>query len=94
MQEKGALDRRSCALCAGEALDAYIAAGVRTDHESVTVEEMLEKYEKGMYVIVRRGSLKEPASAKELLEKVGRQSVCFCPRTAVLPCRTCWRTGI
>ncbi len=55
----------------GEALDAYIAAGVRTDHESVTVEEMLEKYEKGMYVIVRRGSLKEPASARELLEKVG-----------------------
>ena len=55
----------------GEALDAYIAAGVRTDHESVTVEEMLEKYEKGMYVIVRRGSLQEPASAKELLEKVG-----------------------
>lgn len=55
----------------GEALDAYIAAGVRTDHESVTVEEMLEKYEKGMYVIVRRGSLKEPAGAKELLERVG-----------------------
>lgn len=55
----------------GEALDAYIAAGVRTDHESVTVEEMLEKYEKGMYVIVRRGSLQEPASAKALLEKTG-----------------------
>lgn len=70
-REKGLLIDGHAPCVRGEELDAYIAAGVKTDHESVTVEEMLEKYEKGMYVIVRRGSLKEPASAKELLEKVG-----------------------
>lgn len=55
----------------GEDLDAYIKAGVVSDHESVTVEEMLEKHGKGMCVIVRRGSLEEPASARELLEHTG-----------------------
>lgn len=55
----------------GADLDIYIAAGVSSDHESVTVEEMLEKLQKGMYVIIRRGSLKEPASAKEFLDKAG-----------------------
>ena len=37
----------------GTDLDTYIAAGVSSDHESVTVEEMLEKFHKGMYVILR-----------------------------------------
>lgn len=55
----------------GADLDTYIAAGVSSDHENVTVEEMLEKFRKGMYVIIRRGSLKEPASAKEFLDKAG-----------------------
>lgn len=70
-REKGLMIDGHAPCVRGEALDAYIAAGIKTDHESVTVEEMLEKYEKGMYVIVRRGSLQEPASARELLEKVG-----------------------
>lgn len=55
----------------GKDLDLYIAAGVQSDHESITVEEMQEKHDKGMIVIIRRGSLKEPASAKELLKRVG-----------------------
>lgn len=38
------------------ALDAYIAAGIRTDHECDTVQEMLERIERGMYVIIRQGS--------------------------------------
>lgn len=70
-REKGLMIDGHAPCVRGEDLDAYIAAGVKSDHESVTVEEMLEKYEKGMYVIVRRGSLKEPASARELLAKVG-----------------------
>ena len=70
-REKGLMIDGHAPCVRGEALDKYIAAGVKSDHESVTVEEMLEKYEKGMYVIVRRGSLQEPASASELLAKVG-----------------------
>ena len=70
-REKGLMIDGHAPCVRGEALDKYIAAGVKSDHESVTVEEMLEKYEKGMYVIVRRGSLQEPASASELIAKVG-----------------------
>lgn len=40
----------------GKDLDAYIAAGIYTDHECFTYEEALEKLQKGMKVIVREGS--------------------------------------
>lgn len=40
----------------GKDLNAYIAAGVRTDHECTTKEELLEKVGKGMYVHLREGS--------------------------------------
>lgn len=40
----------------GEDLDAYIAAGIYTDHECFTYEEGLEKLQKGMKVIIREGS--------------------------------------
>ena len=40
----------------GKALNAYISAGVRTDHECTTKEELLEKVGKGMYVHIREGS--------------------------------------
>ncbi len=40
----------------GNALCAYAAAGIKTDHESLTAEECLEKVSRGMYVQVRCGS--------------------------------------
>lgn len=40
----------------GNALQAYAAAGIHTDHESVTYEEALEKLRAGMAVLVREGS--------------------------------------
>jgi len=40
----------------GQALDAYIAAGITTDHETFTYEEGEEKLKKGMKVIIREGS--------------------------------------
>lgn len=40
----------------GKDLNAYISAGVRTDHECTTKEELLEKVGKGMYVHIREGS--------------------------------------
>ncbi len=40
----------------GEALSAYRAAGVITDHESLSTEECCEKVARGMYVQVRCGS--------------------------------------
>jgi len=40
----------------GKDLDAYIAAGIYSDHESVTLEEATEKLSKGMWVMIREGS--------------------------------------
>ncbi len=40
----------------GPDLDAYIAAGITTDHEAFTYEEGREKIEKGMKIIIREGS--------------------------------------
>lgn len=53
----------------GEDAQAYFGTGpIRTDHESVTIEEMYEKYSLGVHVVIRRGSLAEPASAGELVK--------------------------
>ena len=40
----------------GKALNAYACGGIRTDHESVTFEEALEKIRCGISVLVRDGS--------------------------------------
>ena len=40
----------------GLGLNAYIAAGISTDHECTSPEEVLEKVSKGMYVHLREGS--------------------------------------
>lgn len=40
----------------GHALQAYAAAGIRTDHESVTWQEAREKLRAGIAVLVREGS--------------------------------------
>ena len=40
----------------GLGLNAYIAAGISTDHECTSPEEALEKISKGMYVHLREGS--------------------------------------
>lgn len=40
----------------GPALNAYVAAGVRSDHECTTIEEAQEKLRLGMFVMIREGS--------------------------------------
>ena len=40
----------------GKNLNAYALAGVRSDHESVTVEEAREKLRLGMHILLREGS--------------------------------------
>lgn len=37
-------------------LNAYIAAGILSDHESITLEEAREKLKRGMYIMIREGS--------------------------------------
>jgi adenine deaminase len=40
----------------GRALDAYLAAGVESDHECTELEEAEEKRRKGMWIFIRQGS--------------------------------------
>ncbi len=38
-------------------LNAYLLAGIAADHEATTAEEALEKVSKGMYIMIREGSV-------------------------------------
>ena len=49
------VDGHAPLLC-GEKLDAYLVAGITSDHESTRTEEALEKLRKGMYIFMREGS--------------------------------------
>ncbi|MCD6358500.1 MAG: adenine deaminase, partial [Dehalococcoidia bacterium] len=40
----------------GKELQAYIAAGIYSDHECVTLREAQEKLKRGMYIMIREGS--------------------------------------
>ena len=40
----------------GRDLTAYIAAGIKSDHESTSLEEAREKLRQGMYIMLREGS--------------------------------------
>ena len=50
-------------LLSGAALNAYAAAGIRTDHEATSAEEALEKIRKGMTVLIREGSVSKDLHA-------------------------------
>src|SRR5919205_173910 len=63
----------------GRPLDAYVAAGIRTDHESTTVEEALEKRRRGMWVLIREASNARNLDALlELVRQHGPQHCAFC----------------
>lgn len=59
-----------------EVLNAYVTAGVRTEHECTTKEEMLERLRLGMYIQMREGSAARnllallPAVSKENMRRV------------------------
>jgi adenine deaminase len=64
---------------AGHALNAYIAAGIRSDHEATTYEEALEKRRRGMWVLIREAS--NAHNLRDLLPLVrdyGPQHCAFC----------------
>ena len=41
----------------GSDLNVYMAAGIRTDHESTTAEEAKERIKSGMYLMIREGTV-------------------------------------
>jgi adenine deaminase len=63
----------------GAALDAYAAAGIRSDHESTTWEEALEKRRRGLWVLLREASNARNLSALlELVRRHGPEYCAFC----------------
>ena len=54
-QQGVVIDGHSPGLSAN-ALNAYAAAGIRTDHECANVQEMHDRISRGMYVLLREGS--------------------------------------
>ncbi|MEM6463612.1 MAG: adenine deaminase [Pseudomonadota bacterium] len=52
-----------CPHLRGRDLNGYLAAGIRTDHETTTTDEALEKLRKGMHILVREGSVSKDLDA-------------------------------
>ncbi len=50
-------------LLRGADLNGYLAAGIRTDHETTTAAEALEKLSKGMHLLIREGSVSKDLHA-------------------------------
>jgi adenine deaminase len=63
----------------GPALNAYIAAGIRSDHEATTYEEALEKRRLGMWVMLREASIaRNLRDLLPLVKKFGSERCMFC----------------
>ena len=60
----------------GPALNAYLAAGIGSDHESTTLEEALEKRRLGMWIMLREASIAR--NLRDLLPLVKRYGVERC----------------
>ncbi|WP_099203639.1 adenine deaminase [Miniphocaeibacter massiliensis] len=55
IQENKLIDGHSPGVV-GNDLNAYILSGIHTEHECSTVEDMKERLERGMYILLREGS--------------------------------------
>jgi adenine deaminase len=63
----------------GKDLNAYAAAGIRSDHEALTVEEGRERLRAGMWVLIREASMARNLRALlPLVEEFGTARIAFC----------------
>jgi len=74
MQDK-IIDGHSPSL-SGKELNAYISAGISSDHECITAEEAMEKLRKGMYIMIREGTIAK--NLKDLISIVNEKTVRRC----------------
>ena len=66
-------------LLSGLDLNAYVSAGVRTEHEATSAEEAREKLQKGLRVLIREGSVSKDLEAlAELLDDFTSPYMCLC----------------
>jgi adenine deaminase len=63
----------------GNALNAYVAAGIRSDHEATTFAEALEKRRRGMWVLLREASnARNLRDLLPLVKRYGPEHCAFC----------------
>ena len=63
----------------GPALNAYISAGIQSDHEATTFEEALEKRRLGMWVLLREASIaRNLRDLLPLVKRYGPDRCAFC----------------
>lgn len=68
-----------CPLLSGRDLNAYVAAGIRTEHEATSAAEAREKLQKGMRVLIREGSVSKDLEAlAPLLTERTAPYMCLC----------------
>ncbi|WP_377506833.1 adenine deaminase [Octadecabacter sp. R77987] len=66
-------------MLSGRDLNAYIAAGIRTEHEATSADEAREKLQKGMRVLIREGSVSKDMDALlPLLDERTSPYMCLC----------------
>ncbi|ETW14428.1 adenine deaminase [Roseivivax marinus] len=68
-----------CPLLSGRDLNAYAAAGIRTEHEATSAGEAAEKLRKGLRVLIREGSVsKDLLALQPLLTERTAAYMCLC----------------
>ena len=66
-------------LLSGRDLNAYVTAGIRTEHESTTADEAREKLQKGLRCLIREGSVsKDMVALAPLLTPLTAPYMCLC----------------
>lgn len=66
-------------LLGGMDLNAYVAGGIRTEHEATSAAEAREKLQKGLRVLIREGSVSKDLEAlAELLDDFTSPYLCLC----------------
>ena len=68
-----------CPQLSGRDLNAYIAAGIRTEHEATNEVEAREKLQKGLRILIREGSVsKDLIALQPLLSERTSPYMCLC----------------
>jgi len=78
-KEKGKIIDGHGPMISGKELNAYVSAGIKTEHECSTVKEMIERLRLGMYIHIREGSAAR--NLKELIKAVNKDNlsrIMFC----------------
>ena len=68
-----------CPGLTGAALNAYVAAGIQSDHECTTVEEAQAKLERGMFIFIREATnARNLRTLLPLVTEANHRRLCFC----------------